>query len=250
MNQPPLALKRPCGFFAAGREVDEALTLLSDGAFKLFVYLCLHAERGSGRLRFRLADLARRLGKSPRSITSYLAELQRQDVCTVQAAVNQHHAGLIEIRDRFWPYHKQAAETALDAQAGYVDRVRKLFLSRACVAGGFTAADERLAAEWRQRGVPLEQVERAYLLGCARKYVALLNHPGGPLVSSLRYFSALLEEVAESPASPGYWQHLARQVEALERRWRNRTAAAAPTGHANFAPADSASTAQKQGETR
>jgi hypothetical protein len=248
MSQPTLALKRPCGFFAAGREVDEALTLLSDGAFKLFVYLCLHAERGSGRLRFRLADLARRLGKSPRSITSYLGELQRQDVCTVQAAVNQHHAGLIEIRDGFWPYHKQAAETSVD-QAGYVDRVRTLFLSRACVAGGFSAADERLAAEWRQLGVPLEQVERAYLLGCARKYVTLLNRPGSPLISSLRYFTALLEEVAESPASPGYWQHLARQVERLERRWGNRSAAA-PTGHANFASVETASTAQKQGETR
>lgn len=249
MSRQPLALKRPCGFFAAGRELDEALTLLSDGAFKLFVHLCLHAERGSGRLRFRLADLARRLGKSPRSITSYLAELQRQNVCTVQAAVNQHHAGVIEIRDRFWPYHKPA-ETVLDAQTGYVDRIRKLFLRRACVAGAFTAADERLAAEWRQCGVPLEQVERAYLLGCARKYVALLNNPGAPLISSLRYFTALLEEVSESPASPGYWQHLARQVEQLERRWNILPAAASPTGHANFAPPDSASTAQKQGETR
>lgn len=248
MSHSPLALKRPAGFFAAGREVDEALTLLSDGAFKLFVYLCLHADRGTGRLRFRLADLARRLGKSPRSITSYLSELQRHDVCAVQAAVNQHYAGVIEIRDRFWPYHKQST-AALDAQTGYIDRVRKLFLSRACVAGSFTAADERLAAEWRQRGVTLEHVERAYLLGCARKYVALLNHPGAPLISSLRYFTALLEEVSESPASRGYWQHLARQVEQLERRWRNR-AAASPTGHANFASADSAQTAQKQGETR
>ena len=249
MSQSPLALKRPCGFFAAGRELDEALTPLSDGAFKLFVFLCLHAERGSGRLRFRLADLAGRLGKSPRSITSYLGELQRQDVCTVQAAVNQHHAGVIEIRDRFWPYHKQA-ETVVDAQPGYVDRVRSLFLSRACVAGGFTAADERLAAEWRERDVPLEHIEHAYLLGCARKYVALLNHPGAPLISSLRYFTALLEEVADSPVSPGYWQHLARQVEQLERRGRNRAAAAPPTGHANFAPADAASTALKPGETR
>ncbi len=249
MTREPLALKRPSGFFAAGREVDRALTLLSDGAFKLFVYLCLHAERGSGRLRFRLADLARRLGKSPRSITSYLGELQRQDVCAVQAAVNQHHAGLIEIRDGFWPYHKPAADAAPDAQTGYVDRVRTVFLSRACIAGGFSAADERLAAEWRQCGVPLEQVERACLLGCARKYVALLNHPGSPLISSLRYFTALLAEVAESPVTTGYWQHLNRQVETLERRWRNRTAAT-PTGHANFAPADSAATAQKQGETR
>ena len=84
----PLALKRPRGFFAAGREIEQALELLSDGAFKLFVYACLHAERRSGRLRFRIADAARRLGKSSQSITSDLEELQRQGVCRLQAAPN------------------------------------------------------------------------------------------------------------------------------------------------------------------
>ena len=38
-------LKRPTGWFAAGREVACALQLLSDGTFKLFVWLCLNAER-------------------------------------------------------------------------------------------------------------------------------------------------------------------------------------------------------------
>jgi DNA-binding HxlR family transcriptional regulator len=78
-----LTLKRASGFFAAGREVEQALALLSDGAFKLFVFLCLYAERRSGRLRFRQSDLARRLDKSPRSITTYLQELQRHGVCEV-----------------------------------------------------------------------------------------------------------------------------------------------------------------------
>ena len=54
---------------------------------------------------------------------------------------------------------------------------------------------------------------RAYLLGCVRKYFALLSHPGAPLISSLRNLAALPAEVAEAPASPAYWQHLARQVE-------------------------------------
>jgi hypothetical protein len=34
-------LKQPEGWFAAGREVGCALTLLSDSAFKLFLWLCL-----------------------------------------------------------------------------------------------------------------------------------------------------------------------------------------------------------------
>ncbi len=107
----PLTLKRSSGFFAAGREIEQALALLSDGAFKLFVHVCLHADCRSGRLCFRHGDLARRLGKSPRSITSYLRELQLKHVCQVQAASNQHRMGSIEIADRFWPYHKQTAET-------------------------------------------------------------------------------------------------------------------------------------------
>ena len=46
MSSSPLRLKRASGWFAAGHEVQHAALLLSDGAFKLFVWLCLHAERG------------------------------------------------------------------------------------------------------------------------------------------------------------------------------------------------------------
>jgi hypothetical protein len=243
-----LALKRPSGFFAAGREIEQALALLSDGAFKLFVHVCLHADRRSGRLRFRHGNLARRLGKSPRSITSYLRELQLKSVCQVQAAPNQHRMGSIEIADRFWPYHKQTAETPSNGQANYVEQVRKLFLSRSCVQATFGPADERLAAEWHQRNVSFPQIERAYLLGCARKYGALLNHPTAPLISSLRYFARLLAEVAELSVSDHYWRHLARQVDQFEQRCRQT--AAQQVGHANFAPANPGLTASKQGETR
>ena len=88
---------------------------------------------------------------------------------------------MIEIADRFWPYHKQLCETPVSDQTRYTERVRRLFLSRACVQGTFGAADEKLAVELYRRHVPLEQIERAYLLGCVRKYVALLNRPGAAL---------------------------------------------------------------------
>jgi len=244
-----LTVKRPSGFFAAGREIEQALALLSDGAFKLFVYLCLHAERGSARLRFRRNDLAHRLGKSPRSLTNYLQELQRQGVCAVQTAANQHYSGSIEIADRFWPYHKQTAAAPAIEQARYIEHVRKLFLSRCCVQGTFGVADQRLAAEWHRRTVSLEQIRRAYLLGCARKYIALLNHPAAPLVSSLHYFTNLLAEASQASVPASYWQYLARQVEQLEQRWR-RLNPAQQVGPANFAPPDSGRTAPKQGETR
>jgi hypothetical protein len=68
MNSTPLLLKNPKGWFASGAEIEKALTLLSDGAFKLFVYLCLHASRQTGSLNLPQAKLASQLGKSRRRI--------------------------------------------------------------------------------------------------------------------------------------------------------------------------------------
>ena len=59
MSQVRLELKCSSGWFAAGREVRLAATLLSDSAFKLFVWVCLHAERNSGRLPLVINELAR-----------------------------------------------------------------------------------------------------------------------------------------------------------------------------------------------
>jgi predicted transcriptional regulator len=88
-------LKQPTGWFAAGREVRCALELLSDATFKLFVWLCLHAERGRGALSATPAELAKALGRKENDIHLALEELERQGVCTLRAD------GVIEIRDRF-----------------------------------------------------------------------------------------------------------------------------------------------------
>ena len=57
-------LKQPTGWFAAGREIQQALTLLSDVTFKLFVWLSLHAERGRGSLSASPKELASALHKT------------------------------------------------------------------------------------------------------------------------------------------------------------------------------------------
>ena len=72
MNSTSLILKNPKGWFAAGAEIEKALTVLSDGAFKLFVYLCLHARRDTGRLETTQTELARSLRKGTASIRSPL----------------------------------------------------------------------------------------------------------------------------------------------------------------------------------
>jgi len=45
-----LRLKPSTGWFAAGQEVATALELLSAAAFQLYLYLCLYADRHTGRM--------------------------------------------------------------------------------------------------------------------------------------------------------------------------------------------------------
>jgi hypothetical protein len=105
MSTVRLTLKQPTGWFAAGREVAQALTVLSDGAFKLYIHLCLQADRHTARARIELTGLARVLRKTPASIGADLGELDRSGVC-------ERCGDGIEIRDPFWPYHKQPAVVA------------------------------------------------------------------------------------------------------------------------------------------
>lgn len=57
MNERGAKLKHPTGWFAAGREVTRALRMLSDGAFKTYIHLCLTADRSTGRVAAGHADL-------------------------------------------------------------------------------------------------------------------------------------------------------------------------------------------------
>ena len=125
----------------------------------------------------------------------------------------------MEICDRFWPYEKTAASQPQLDPASYVEQVRQIIVRRACVRVGFSAADEQLARSLHARGVPLAQVGRAIWLGCGRKYVALLNGRTPMLITSLHYFSSIVEEVAETDVSEGYWSHVQHKAEQLERRW-------------------------------
>jgi len=198
-------LKHTTGWFAAGREVQQAATLLSDAAFKLFVWLCLHAERTSGILWAPPGDLARALGKTTTDIAHSLDELCQAGVC------RWDEYGRIEIEDRFWPYERAHAERIRDS-GNYVAAVRRIFLRQACAQGSFGAADEQLALDWNRRGISLRQVEQAVLLGTLRKYAALLNHDGGTPITTLHYFSPLIDEVLRTDVSADYWKYVSHKV--------------------------------------
>ena len=67
MSAPRLILKQPTGWFAAGREFAQAITLLSDGAFKLYVHACSAANRHTGCLRATVDEMARAMTRAPNS---------------------------------------------------------------------------------------------------------------------------------------------------------------------------------------
>ena len=212
MSTARLVLKQPAGWFAAGREVAQALALLSDGAFKLYVHLCLEADRHTGQAAIDAAGLARILRKDAASIAAELSELHGHGVCR---RLQQR----VEICDRFWPYEKQAGAVAGDAEVEFVRQARQAFLAPACVRSAFTAADEKLALHLCRRGVSLEQLHRAIWLGCARKYTAILNGQTRQPITSLAYFASLTEEVTQPQIPASYWEHVQRKTEELEKRW-------------------------------
>jgi hypothetical protein len=219
MSAPRLILKQPSGWFAAGREFAQALTLLSDGAFRLYVHACLMANRHTGRLDATVDELARAMTRAPTAVAVNLDELEARAVCCVSRSGGSQL--VLEIRDRFWPYQKQQPPgRAPEAEAEFVQKVRGLFLAPACVQAIFSAADEKIAAGLHRRSVSLEQITRAILLGCARKYVAMINAGVRTPITSLQYFSDIVEEVSESTIPESYWEPLRAKVARMEQQWQ------------------------------
>jgi hypothetical protein len=206
-------LKQPTGWFAAGREIQHALIVLSDPAFKLFLWLCLNAERSRGSLIAPIPELASALHKTEPEIQTALDELFQKCVCY------STDDGMIEIADRFWPYHRNPKPSATKDLALYIAHVKHCFLERRCVQSAFTPADEKLAARLHSEGVSIVDVERAILLGSLRKSVTLQDHLRGTPVTTLHYFTSLFDEVLQNP-SPDYWSYVTRKLRSFEQHWK------------------------------
>jgi hypothetical protein len=225
----PLKLKNPRNWFAAGDEVRKAINLLTDGAFKIFIYICLHARRDTGTLETNQTELARNLHKSQGNIRKNLRELQNASVCKVQMTQSRHIKGVVEITPEYWPYDRGSDEPPKKEETAYIAAVKKLLSARACVRPTFAVADERLAREWFERGVPLEQIEQAILIACSRKYIAWRNGQSKTPINSLRYFESTLEEVRGQKTDPGYWSFIRFRLQRVEKLWlQNKTPSANP----------------------
>ena len=216
-----LRMKESTGWFPAGATFGKALLTLSDGAFKLFAYLCLAADRRTGRFETTQRELARVLGKSRRIIGSYVAELDRNQICHVRQGANQFARTLFEITDEYWPYEKCNDTSAPTSEKiRFLQAVRETLLSIACGPGKFTGSDERTAGRMESDGVPLVVVQDAIFLGACRKYVSWLNGGSAEPIGTLRYFEPIVAELREQQLSDGYREHLRIQSTHYGERWR------------------------------
>ena len=215
-----LSLKQTTGWFPAGDTFRKALAMLSDGAFKLFAYLCLEADWRTGRFQATHKELALAMGKSKRAIGSYIAELEARDICSVNPGKNQFAHTTFEISDSYWPYRRSDDCPESPEQKAYVESVRTCFLSLGCGSGKFGAAEESDARDLQRQGIPLAVIEEAMLMGACRKYGSWFEGNALEPIRSLTYFSPLIAEVQEKPFPPGYSEYLQNKVRQFAEAWK------------------------------
>ncbi len=215
-----LRLKQATGWFAAGDAFRKSLFLLSDGAFRLFAYLCLEADRRTGRLRSSHKQLAAVLRKSKRAVGTYVTELQARGVCHVNAGKNQFAESVFEISDSYWPYQRAITNSPESPeQESYVDSVRVDFLALGCGSGKFGAAEVAAARDLHRRGIPLRVIQDAMLMGACRKYTSWFEGRASEPIQTLTYFESLIAEIQEKPLPLGYSEYLREKVKQFGELW-------------------------------
>jgi hypothetical protein len=220
MSKELLVLKNPRGWFAAGAEVQKAMNLLTDGAFRLFVYLCLNARRDTGVLEGSLTQLARSVKRGQHTVRLYLREMRDAGICRCQFGHSPLGHGFVEVTEEFWPYQRSAQDPCTNESTEFVAAIRKMLQARACIQTLVSAADEILAREWFDRGISLERIEQAILMGCIRKYVSWRNNQTRTMIGSLQYFAPVLEELQETKVDPEYWGYLRYRLTRMENEWK------------------------------
>jgi len=214
-----LRLKKPNGWFPAGENFLQAMTQLSGGAFKLFVFLCLHADRQTAAYTISQRSLASAIGKSKPATEEYIAELRTKGFCSVHPSRIPYVGTSFRINEKYWPYQNANSNTAEDDSNDYVNAVRNLFLGLGCTSGRFGPPEAGQTRNLEKRGISLQELEDAMIVGACRKYVSWLSNGPSDPIASLHYFESLIEEIRERPFPPGYRDYLRMEVKKLAAQW-------------------------------
>ena len=103
-----------------------------------------------------------------------------------------------------------------DSLTPYVSKVLTLYLELPETPLRTTLYDQQCAAELQLRGVSLDLIEAAFLLGSLRR---LLRSPGAlPLspIRSLAYFQPVIDELLSNPLSSSYIGYLRSKMKPFE----------------------------------
>ena len=101
----------------------------------------------------------------------------------------------------------------------YKIAIKEALQMRPCILCRFSAADASFAEKLFLRGITLVQITRALHLGCAAKYISLLNDPGGELISRLSYFRDVIEQVIKPESSFENWPLISVVMTKYEIGW-------------------------------
>ena len=219
-GNPQLTLKEPTDWFAAGASFRLALTLVSDGAFKLFALIGVGTNRKTGRFEATPMELAEALGKSKRIIGRYVAELETTGICHVRPARHPHMRTAFEVAEGFWPYHRIPSVREPSDAAEYIDSVRECYL-RLGLTGDFVEADRSLARKFYDYRMPWGVVRGAMLLGACRKWLSRLNGQSVEPIGSLYDFLPVIAEVQHEPLPRGYSNYLQHKLDRFTAAWES-----------------------------
>jgi len=234
-----LRLKRATGWFPADESLLEAMRLVSAGAFRLFVFLCLKADRHTATYSAGCRPLALAAATSKNSLRRYVVELETRGLCSITPTRSPRRGTAFRINPEFWPYQSVEDDSNRGHPEIYVAAVRKRFLALGCTSGRFGTSEERQARELERRGVRLQVLEDAMLVGACRKYVSWLNNGFSAPIASLRYFEPLIEEVQERPFPSDYRDYLRMEVKKLAGLWsRSPAKCTGDLRHQDLAGAD------------
>ena len=220
MSTERLTLKNPRGWFAAGAEVEKAMTILSDGAFRLFIYLCLNARRDNGVLENSLTQLVENARRGRNSVRKYLREMADAGICCFSFSHNPMGKGIIEMNQAFWPYVKTFEEVPANESETFVNEIKKMLKGRPCVRALLSASDEIQIRNWFDSGISLQLIDQAILLGCVRKYVSWRNNQTRSFINSLSYFQPIIEELKDQKIDTEYWSYIRYRLGRMENHWK------------------------------
>jgi hypothetical protein len=206
-------------FFAYAPQCEQAKQALSDGAYCLYMHVAPRAQRSSGILQVCERELADGTDKSLRSIGSYISEMEQKGVCLYRPASNQYERGELEICEQFWPYVKETRRKETREFDLYKNHIRQALGARPCIFCRFSGADVSFSEKLYVRGVSLVQIDRALVLGCAAKYISLLNSPVGNLISRFSYFSDAIEEAGRPLSQQQNWEIVTVMMTKYEICW-------------------------------